>query len=892
MITTGPTQPNPSHHIKLTDGTDSVGLVLVDGYGQPDVRGFQRNPTGQPIKMYSGVQKYDDSMPPWTPVTMSDFSSGFGKNEFDEDKSSYYWGLRAYTHDGKFMIGPQPVWTGGLYKYWPHKFALYYWHTLTASYPYMATKFTTTSTTDITYIHFVAKGDVTSLQAWIAADSGGSPGAVVGTKVEISAATETDEYVLTYASGALSSATAYWLVFYGNEAETWDEIKILGVDDSSAPISKKATTTPTWSALNYLAGWAPLYVVGKRYGENRHYFFEYKAAWFAALQFDAGSTSSLFINGDQGIVKAASTSTDVTLDSGFASWAADEAIGSIMIIRSGKGCSQPRNFRTIEDNNATSSGDTLFKFTNDPWDVVPDDTSEVAIVASNKWTAITPDTGGGTNPWTDKTVTSVLPVNDAVYFAHGDASVMTRLRCYNSAGTWTAEWNEEAVDSQATYLTQATDASGAYIWKMSGVSPAVAAKAPALDCSGTGAVGDLVWGTDLNIGDTGARITNGLEYSEDYGQLHILKENGLHKVGLASDDTDYITRVPISGFPSTKDWRNGRAAVVHDVYLFFSWHDTVMRYYRGYLDNVGPNSQDISTPQEYRGVINQLVSYPGMLIASIDGGDSGYSTVNAYNGSGWCNLFTAPVKGLRIQNIAIQSIPGNATDRLWISCADTSLWIPISVNPYQHATDTYNPYNQAWDAKLQTGMIYAGRKMLTKYWQQMQFHVYNDSYKEYISAVDVHTVGLYDYALNTLYDYSPTDVSYTKKEIDIGYLFPYIKPVITIAGYIPTSYFALDALIFKTVVVEDINWINTLTVRIADRDKDLTGDYDDYLTAADKLTMLTTWSRGASLTMTSNVEEIDSKTVFISRGGIRLVNIEHNNDNTTSYICQIICYEL
>ena len=95
-VTTGPTQPNPSHHIKLTDGTNTVGLVLVDGYGQPDVRGFQRNPTGQPIKMYSGIQKYDDSMPPWTPVTMSDFS-GMGKNEFDEDKAGYYWGLRLYT---------------------------------------------------------------------------------------------------------------------------------------------------------------------------------------------------------------------------------------------------------------------------------------------------------------------------------------------------------------------------------------------------------------------------------------------------------------------------------------------------------------------------------------------------------------------------------------------------------------------------------------------------------------------------------------------------------------------------------------------------------------------------------------------------------------------------
>ena len=64
------------------------------------------------------------------------------------------------------------------------------------------------------------------------------------------------------------------------------------------------------------------------------------------------------------------------------------------------------------------------------------------------------------------------------------------------------------------------------------------------------------------------RITKMLEFGEDYGQLHILKENGLYKINLASDDTDYITRIPISAFPNTKDWRNGRAAVVHGTFIF------------------------------------------------------------------------------------------------------------------------------------------------------------------------------------------------------------------------------------------------------------------------------------------------------------------------------------
>jgi len=893
-VTTGPTQINPSHHVKLTDGTSTVGLVLVDGYGNPDSRGFQRNPTGQAIKMYQGTAKYDDSMPPWTPITMSDFSGGFGKNEFDNDKSSYFWGTRAYTHDGKFMIGPQPVWTGGLYRYWRHYNYFYVWHSLTATLPYLATTFTTTSTTDIDYIHFVAKGDIGTLKVSIYTNSGGSPNALVDALATATVTSETDngEYVVTInTNSALSSATAYWLVFQGTLTGT-NTIEILCGASSAAPTAKYGTAAPAWTTISLYDGYAPFYVLGKRYGDLKNFFFEYKGALYGALQFDAGATATLFLNGDQGVVKAGGSTTSVTSDSGVATWAADEAVGCIFIITAGTGSTQPRNFRVIESNDVTSPPETLFEFTSDPWDVAPDATSEYVIVASNKWTAITPDITGS-NPWLNLPVTDVLSVNNAVYFAHGDANDMTRMRAYNSAQVWTYEWTAEATNSEATYLMQCSDPKGSWIWKAKGGPIAKVAKAPSVDCSGTAAAADLVWETEIGIDNLGSRITNMLVYGEDYGQPFVLKEDGLYKMYLASDDTDYVGKVPISAFPATKDWRNGRAACVHDTYLFFSWHDTVMRYYRNYLDNIGPNSMEVSTPAEYRGVISGLLSYPGMLVCSIDAGDSGYSTVNAYNGTGWCNLFTAPKVGLRIQNIYIQSIPGDNVDRLWISCADTSLWIPLSVNPYEFPTSYYNAYNQAWDAKLQMGMMYAGRKLLPKYWKEMQFHAYDNQYQAFISSADIRRLEIYDYALNTLYGYDPDQVNArTEDEIAIEYSFPYIKPIVTIRAAYPTTYFALDALIFKAVVLEEVNWIDTLTVRIADRDKDLTGvDYDDYLTAAEKLAQLTTWSEGTVLTMTSSIGEIDTKSVFIARGGVRLHRIERD-DMSTSYICQIVCYEL
>lgn len=878
-VTTGPTQPNPSHHVKLTDGTNTVGLVLVDGYGQPDVRGFQSNPLGQPIKIMQGQSTYSDSAPPWDNIEMKDFSGGMGKRDFDNDKSGYYWGLRAYTHDGKFMIGPQPVWTGGLYRYWPHVFALYTWHQLTATYPSMATKFTTTATTDIDYIHFIAKGDINTLKVSIYSDNAGSPGTIVDALATgtVSAETETREHIVTVnTNGKLSSATVYWIVWQATLTGT-ETIEILGAYEDSP------------SGRPY----APFYVAGKRYTDNRFHFFELKGAQFAAIQFDDGTTSTLHINGDQGVIKAGGSATDVTLDSGFATWAADEAIGSVMIIMAGAGSTQHRNFRVIEDNNATSSGDTLFKFTNDPWDVAPDATSEVAIVASNKWTGITPNFSGEspTNQWTNKQVTDVLVANQAAYFAHGDDNAMSRLRVYNSTGTWTAEWTLEAATSKYTYLGINTDPRGAYIWGAKGGYPAKIAKAPAVDCSGTSAAADLVFDTEMAVGSLGDRITNLVVYGEDYGQLHVLKENGLFRLNVASDDTDYVTEIPITGLPPTKDWRNGHAAVVHDYGLFLSWHDTIMRYYRNNIDNVGLNNRDTVTPKDYRGEITALTSYPGMLIAAINAGDSGYSTVNAWNGTGWCNLFTAPIKGYRIQSIYIQPIPGDNVDRLWINCADTNLWIPISVNPYEHPTSTYNSYNQAWDATMQMGMMFAGRKMLPKYWSEMQFHVYNDEYKDLVSVQDTHHVGLYDHALNTLYGYDPAEVSVSSSdEIAIDYALPYIKPKITIRGAMPASYFALDALIFKAIVFDETRRSNVLTVRIADRDKDLGGDYDDYLTADEKYNILLAWEGSSKLTMTSSVGIMDNKSVFLTIGGIRLLSIERD-DMTTTYLAQIVVYE-
>jgi len=323
-----------------------------------------------------------------------------------------------------------------------------------------------------------------------------------------------------------------------------------------------------------------------------------------------------------------------------------------------------------------------------------------------------------------------------------------------------------------------------------------------------------------------------------------------------------------------------------------------MRYYRNYLDNIGPNSVDSNIPDDYRGVVSAMVSYPGTLYASIDAGEAGYSTVMAYNGSGWCNVYTAPKVGMRIQNIYIQSIPGDSVDRLWISMHDNPVWIPISVNPIEFPDLSYNQYMMAWSAKLYMGRMYAGRRVLNKYWDKLSFRLYRNSYgfnpsitfdNVFITLADTGLIGVSLNGLETEWEYQTS----TSFDIDIGLSDYEAMPTIKLEQTYPEYYTAIEALNFKCVVMEEYGESITLTCKIQDDEKDLNGDYDDYLDHDTKLDKLTTWAKTTPtvLTMTSVVKQLDGREVFLTKSGIRLISIERDTMDQ-SYIVQLVLYVL
>jgi len=191
----------------------------------------------------------------------------------------------------------------------------------------------------------------------------------------------------------------------------------------------------------------------------------------------------------------------------------------------------------------------------------------------------------------------------------------------------------------------------------------------------------------IPVGDQTELIT-GLAAYGDPKTLWVFKEGSIWSV-----ENDIPTEIPIEELQSIRSQENGKASTINDVYLYFSLDGgRIERYYRDNLDDIGP-TQDAGLPLERRGNINDLVTYPGMIITSVDGyfrkvyktdargySEKHYACVLAYRNGGWHELWRT--EWARIRGLYIQSVPGAEYDRLWINAGTDILWIPLSLNPW------------------------------------------------------------------------------------------------------------------------------------------------------------------------------------------------------------------
>lgn len=102
-----PTTKRPTHHVSLTDGSTTIGLILCDRGGGPTNLGIRQAGTpNRTLKISQGNQGYADFEPPYTPLTQVEWLGGRGAEDFEKDTTKYYDSLNVDTTKGDVILGP------------------------------------------------------------------------------------------------------------------------------------------------------------------------------------------------------------------------------------------------------------------------------------------------------------------------------------------------------------------------------------------------------------------------------------------------------------------------------------------------------------------------------------------------------------------------------------------------------------------------------------------------------------------------------------------------------------------------------------------------------------------------------------------------------------------
>ena len=417
-----PTELNPEWDVTLTDGTDSVGFVLVDGQGNPNPRAIQRTPFGPrtALKTAQGASKYEDYELPYMSISQDDWSGGVGNKILDEDASRSYDSYMANT------LRAGQITLGGLQQFWSgyrtevntlndgtsyHRWAQLGTTIYASSFSH-ASGFTASATL-IWAKHGEASGDIT---VKLCPDSGGVPDyaspITTSTNGTSTVSTSNRSYLISFGTAtALSAGTTYWIVVEGDA--TWS----ISVGPGST--AKTSTNGTVW-----VSGSADSDVYYRIKDANVAYngkFFYYKGAQYAVVDDYKSGNYYVLLNGDRGVADS-NTGALGTLVDATKSWTTDQWVGSHVKLTAGPGSDEETPYRRITAN----TSNTLSVTPN--WTITHTTNTEYVIEKTNAWQS-----------WhtLSRKPVDVAVAGENVFFATGSNGNAPMMREYNNAGTWT-----------------------------------------------------------------------------------------------------------------------------------------------------------------------------------------------------------------------------------------------------------------------------------------------------------------------------------------------------------------------------------------------------------------------------------------------------------------------
>lgn len=282
-------------------------------------------------------------------------------------------------------------------------------------------------------------------------------------------------------------------------------------------------------------------------------------------------------------------------------------------------------------------------------------------------------------------------INGTHFFPQGEATVIRR---WNGSA-----WRAEGASQYATYLTAGFDAAdGPVVWRgnsTTGTSGNVSVSRASSLSSGSpiawaaDGTSMLTWGTAIPVGGTTTGLNN--IYFWTNNGLYVFKPDAVY---LVSSDRATLLDYGLQSIPSAN---NGLGIIAHQQFLYWSWLFSVERLYGGQLDDIGLGWKGPALPSGREGTYSCFATYVNLVFAGIDAGTSGTSSVQAWDGLAWHEVFRAPAAGMRIRDIALQPVSGSRS-KLWIDCGGELIYITLPLNKA-------NPLNDPSSAYMHEGYI-------------------------------------------------------------------------------------------------------------------------------------------------------------------------------------------
>jgi len=839
-IIVSPTEKLPTHHASLTDKDGRTVGIITYLSGAPSPLASGRAPVDRTaMKTTTGNPKYSDFEPPYAPIVQDDWSGGRSNAEFERNVAMYADGNRINTRrTNRAFLGGRETYMTGVQAGDMSMPGSVKWVGLVGASRYVARPFAASSSYTAGRIWVLLRkvGTPTgALTVRIRADSAGAPGTVLQTST-LAVATVTDVIsewrVIAITDQALVSTTQYWVEVIGAADDTSKDHWQVAANNLTV-----ATRQSTAGSSYALASYDLYFRVTPTLSTTNGWFYEYKGSMYYVTKPSSGAPK-LYINGDRGSADSNSGTLTLLIDA-TKTWPVNGWAGCVVMIIGGTGKSEPQPWRTITGNSATAlTCDTA-------WTMTHDTSTDYVILNAASWTEITGH--GMTAPVTGR---PLIASKGMVYIPQGDAVAMVRMREYNNAGVWTRAFAADGTN-KAKLLIE----TGAKIWKANDDDSGSGTGDASIDSATPAA-----WGTNLTFSGTKVicgsnlyRITGFIPYPDDQGAMApwVLKEE---IIGFVKSGAFYP--LLLQEMATVRSPKNGAAAITLNSYLYFSLMNGWESYYRPTLDDIGPNLGE-GLPSGRQGAIVDALGYPGRTFNVIDAGSAGYSSLLAYDNSGWHEEYRAPY-GQQMQAMAFQVIPGTQPDRLYLTAGADIIYMPFPSETTNPLSDPIYPYTH--EGSLVLSKMYAGMQDAQKFVKAIRLVTENLSAGHQDIYLDYKVDGATAWTELGRFGTSPVE------ELDFSEQFGLngkeLEFRLRFYSDDATKTPVLSVIIIDTVTRVPNKYAYSMPFVISDEGLNLRNQPEDS-SAAERIALLDTWASETMLLLRSVNPLLDNRLVFI-----------------------------